>query len=535
MLRKTVFATLVLVVFGVLAVLTFGKTATVTAQGSQAAIWTDKSEYEVGDRARLCYAVPSPAYIEITDILADGNSKVILSGNDDGTGDCLEGTIEPPAGMETLRLAVYSGNRVIATAETRFRVIAMASPPVPVPIPTQGPDSYVPSPDDITAAIQDVFDAAEISSEVAAAVNQCNSVPLGIYWLACVGVNIGPEAVRTISEFAADWVPKFLEAVANMSKPYCDGSEGVYLYEHSGYQGRCSKFTSDSPNPRGWFIGNDAASSISIMGNWTATLYEHDDYQGASSTFTRNESSLQSFAIGNDRASSIRVRRNDTSPFIPVPAPAPARCAPSADQIGLFADVNYGGQCVVRGIGSYPNPSALGLPNDSISSIKVGSNVKAILCRDDNYGGGCETFTSDDSDLRGNSIGNDQVSAARVETRDGCNPDGWEPNNDWGQARLLESTPIMATICPGDDDVYKVAVYYGQTTNLTLTHLPADYDVVLYSGNKRSVVGLSNNGGTDDESIRYWSDQNDVLYIHVYGYNGVSSQRPYSLVLKQSR
>jgi hypothetical protein len=92
-------------------------------------------------------------------------------------------------------------------------------------------------------------------------------------------------------------------------------------------------------------------------------------------------------------------------------------CAPNADQIALFIDGNYSGQCVIKGIGSYTNPSAIGLPNDSISSIKVGGNVKTTLCRDDNYGGTCETFTGDDGNLSDNSIGNDQVSSAKVETR----------------------------------------------------------------------------------------------------------------------
>ena len=77
-----------------------------------------------------------------------------------------------------------------------------------------------------------------------------------------------------------------------------------------------------------------------------------------------------------------------------------AQCNPNGDQIALFLDGGYSGQCVVKGIGDYSNPSSIGLPNDSISSLKVGSNVKATLCRDDNYGGGCEDFTGDDSDLK---------------------------------------------------------------------------------------------------------------------------------------
>ncbi|MGQ9494041.1 MAG: peptidoglycan DD-metalloendopeptidase family protein [Anaerolineae bacterium] len=94
-------------------------------------------------------------------------------------------------------------------------------------------------------------------------------------------------------------------------------------------------------------------------------------------------------------------------------------CNPSADQIALFVDADYHGQCVVKGIGEYPDSGSIGLPNDSISSIKVGANVRAILCRDNGYGG-CETFTNDDPNLSDNTIGNDSVSSVKVERRT-CN------------------------------------------------------------------------------------------------------------------
>ncbi len=107
----------------------------------------------------------------------------------------------------------------------------------------------------------------------------------------------------------------------------------------------------------------------------------------------------------------------------PPTATPPPNCNPNTDQVALFVDSNYGGQCVVKGVGEYPNPGAIGLPNDAISSLKVGSNVRAVLCRDDNFGGGCETFTGDDPNLGDNSIGDNQVSSVKVEVR-GCNDPG---------------------------------------------------------------------------------------------------------------
>ncbi|MBM3130190.1 MAG: hypothetical protein FJ009_16390 [Chloroflexi bacterium] len=98
-------------------------------------------------------------------------------------------------------------------------------------------------------------------------------------------------------------------------------------------------------------------------------------------------------------------------------------CNYDSNQIVLYEHANYGGTCKTLGIGEYANPGALGFPNDAASSIRVGGNVKAILCHDDNYGGGCEDFTGDDSDLNGNAIGDNQVSSVKVQTRSSGTPD----------------------------------------------------------------------------------------------------------------
>ncbi len=110
-----------------------------------------------------------------------------------------------------------------------------------------------------------------------------------------------------------------------------------------------------------------------------------------------------------DWAPARRFRIDTSSP----PPPPPPACNPNADQVALFVNAGYNGQCVVKGIGDYRNPGAIGLPNDSISSVKVGSHVRALLCKHDDYKE-CETFEHSDSNLSDNSVGNDQVSSAKV-------------------------------------------------------------------------------------------------------------------------
>jgi hypothetical protein len=80
-----------------------------------ASISTNKNVYQIGEVAYVCYRVPGPGQVTITDILADGRTQVFLQGFDDGTGSCVPGIVTPPTGTECMRLdystAVGSGSR----------------------------------------------------------------------------------------------------------------------------------------------------------------------------------------------------------------------------------------------------------------------------------------------------------------------------------------------------------------------------------------------------------------------------------------
>ncbi|HUW96259.1 MAG TPA: pre-peptidase C-terminal domain-containing protein [Anaerolineae bacterium] len=96
----------------------------------------------------------------------------------------------------------------------------------------------------------------------------------------------------------------------------------------------------------------------------------------------------------------------------------PLPCSPNADQVALYTDTGYNGSCVTLGVGDYPNPGYLGsLGNDNAESIKVGSNVKAILYEHNDYLGRSETFTGDDSYLWDNYIDGNVVSSVKVQWR----------------------------------------------------------------------------------------------------------------------
>src|SRR4051812_29560391 len=64
---------------------------------------------------------------------------------------------------------------------------------------------------------------------------------------------------------------------------------------------------------------------------------------------------------------------------------------PPSDQVWVYTGPGYSGTCAALIAGFYPNSTGglggFGLPNDTISSLKVGSGVRARLFTDALYGG----------------------------------------------------------------------------------------------------------------------------------------------------
>jgi hypothetical protein len=87
----------------------------------------------------------------------------------------------------------------------------------------------------------------------------------------------------------------------------CDGELGVYLYEQTNYRGRCWRFTDEMRDLGESFVGDNAASSIRIFGDYTARLYADKSLGGTSSAFTADDPDLTNDPVGNDRASSIGI------------------------------------------------------------------------------------------------------------------------------------------------------------------------------------------------------------------------------------
>lgn len=91
---------------------------------------------------------------------------------------------------------------------------------------------------------------------------------------------------------------------------------------------------------------------------------------------------------------------------------------PGPYQVVLYQHRDYNrdqlGVCTMIDIGRYAHSYSFSMPNDSLSSLRVGSQVKAILHSDACYEGRAETFFYNDSHLSNNYIGNDSVSSVEV-------------------------------------------------------------------------------------------------------------------------
>ncbi|HJZ48077.1 MAG TPA: beta/gamma crystallin-related protein [Roseiflexaceae bacterium] len=186
----------------------------------------------------------------------------------------------------------------------------------------------------------------------------------------------------------------------------CNGGEGVYLYEHANYQGRCVKFTTGSPDLR--TVGfDDTASSIRLVGSWTATLYRDLNGTGIASTFTGDDPNLADNPIGDNQVTSIQIER-----AVPIPA---ANACNGGSGVYLYEHPNYQGRCV-KFTTDAPDLRVFGF-DDIASSVRVLGSWTATLYRDLSGTGIASTLTRDDPNLADNSVGDNLATSVLVRRR----------------------------------------------------------------------------------------------------------------------
>jgi hypothetical protein len=92
-----------------------------------------------------------------------------------------------------------------------------------------------------------------------------------------------------------------------------------------------------------------------------------------------------------------------------------------------------------------------------------------------------------------------------------------------GAATIPFNTDIKGLINPsGDNDYYRFVITTGGTATITLTTLPADYDIRLYSSNGTSQLAISQAGGTTSETISRTYTAG-TYFVRVYGYQNANN------------
>lgn len=109
-------------------------------------------------------------------------------------------------------------------------------------------------------------------------------------------------------------------------------------------------------------------------------------------------------------------------------------------------------------------------------------------------------------------------------TFNGCQSslDNFTNGTATGAATIPFNTNVTGLISPSNDiDYYKFVITNSGTITITLTTLPADYDLRLFNS-AGTRVAISQNGGTSGETISYTAPAG-TYYAQVYGYNGANS------------
>jgi hypothetical protein len=144
-----------------------------------------------------------------------------------------------------------------------------------------------------------------------------------------------------------------------------------------------------------------------------------------------------------------------SSAAAPNPQCNPPTQLPDANHVILYVNAGFAGDapCVNVGIGSYPSTASCCIPDDSLSSFRVGSNVQLVICEDANYRGACSTFTNDVASMTSN--GDLDANLRRVVPTNGPGMDNDHMSSLCVQRRgTPPSTPCgSALIAPGDPTV----------------------------------------------------------------------------------
>lgn len=189
----------------------------------------------------------------------------------------------------------------------------------------------------------------------------------------------------------------------------------VVLFEHEGAEGRAFVLPpGEYPSIEAVGLPNDAITSVLVPPDWILAIFEDANFGGRSRAITAPADHLGD--DWNDRLSSAKVipRRRRPAPLL-APGPLPGDVLPedalASGGVLLYEHEQYGGRVFVLPPGSFSFVEDVGIPNDTISAIRVpaGTVLSAFEHRD--FGGRNQQFKGESVYLYD---WNDLISSARV-------------------------------------------------------------------------------------------------------------------------
>jgi hypothetical protein len=180
----------------------------------------------------------------------------------------------------------------------------------------------------------------------------------------------------------------------------------IWVFTEPNFQGTWESLTiGNYYTPAEMRMDDNSISSV-MVGSEVRAHFCNDSYlNGDCMVFVpvpNHHPNLANNIIGDNNVTSIRV----------VPK---GSCQPASDEVTLFMHIDYGEPCQKLKVGQYNNSDQFNLPDNSISSISLGSGVRTYLCSDNSLRGTCEWINFNDPWLGDNGVGNDTLSSLKVE------------------------------------------------------------------------------------------------------------------------
>ncbi len=177
------------------------------------------------------------------------------------------------------------------------------------------------------------------------------------------------------------------------------------FYTDANFRGACVvRDAGEFPNAETIGLPNDSISSLRVGANVQVIVCKDNNFRGDCIRLDHDVSFLNDRRVGNDAVTSLRVEAIGTN-----------QCPPGSNQVSFYTNADFLGSCVTRDVGDYPTGGSIGLPNDSISSIRVGVGAQVLACADENFRGRCEVIRGSHPNLNTSAVGNDQITSMRVQ------------------------------------------------------------------------------------------------------------------------